>query len=131
MNNKRRGWYGEYKLMTLLKKAGFFVMRAPASGSKVKRFDYVDVIAIKKGLILLFEVKRRIKKDTIEITKEQIDKLKRARELTEGQAYISVYIDDEKRWYFFTLEQLEFKNDHYLLSAYEYQNAMTIEKIYF
>jgi len=125
----RKGKYAEYKLMQLLKKSGYFVMRAPASGSKVKRFSYVDVIAIKRGVILLFEVKRRKKRDTVIISKEQIEKLKEAQDLTGGLSYIAVYIDDEKRWYFFTLDQLEDKGNHYLLSAYEFENAKGLEVV--
>ena len=129
VNTKAKGRYGEYKLMQLLKKHGYFVMRAPSSGSKVKRFSYVDVVAIKKGLILLFEVKRRQKRDTITFRKEQIDKLKEAEEMTGGNAYVAVYLDDEKRWYLFTLDQLEDKGNHYLLSAYEFENAKGIEVV--
>jgi len=127
VNTRSKGRYGEYKLMQILKKSGYFVMRAPASGAKVKRFSYVDVLAIKKGLVLLFEVKRRQKRDTITIHKEQIDKLREAEEKSGGHAYIAVYLDDEKRWYLFTLDQLELRGNHYLLSAYEFQNGKDIE----
>ena len=126
-NTKAKGRYGEYKLMQLLKKHGYFVMRAPGSGAKVKRFSYVDVVAIKKGLILLFEVKRRQKRDTITFNKEQIDKLKEAEEMTDGNAYVAVYLDDERRWYLFTLDQLELRGNHYLLSTYEFSNSKGLE----
>jgi len=126
-SNRQKGRYGEYKLMQLLTKHGYFVMRAPGSGTRVKRFAYVDVIAIKKGLILLFEVKRRQRRDTITFHKEQIEKLKEAEEKSGGHAHVAVYIDDEKRWYFFTLDQLEDKGNHYLLSAYEFENTKSIE----
>ncbi len=128
-NNYKRGRYAEYKLMLILKNSGYFVLRAPASGSRVKRFNYIDVIAIKRGIILLFEVKRKIQRDTITIRKEQIEKLKRAEELTGGHAYIAVYIDKDKRFYFFSLDQLEDRGNHYLLSAYEFDNAKWIEEI--
>jgi len=124
---KAKGRYAEYKLMLQLKKAGYFVLRAPASGSKAKRFTYIDVIAIKSGLILLFEVKRRQKRDTILFSKEQIDKLREAEEITGGHAYIAVYIDSDKKWYVFTIDQLEDKGNHYLLSAYEFENAMSLK----
>jgi len=128
-NNYRRGRYAEYKLMLLLKNSGYFVLRAPASGSRVKRFNYIDVIAIKRGIILLFEVKRKMQRDTITIRKEQIEKLKRAEELTGGHAYIAVYIDEDKKFYVFTLDQLEDRGNHYLLSAYEFDNAKQLDDV--
>jgi len=113
--------------MKLLYSRGYFVARAPGSGSKVVHYPIVDVIAIKRNLILLFEVKRRREKDSIPIDKNQIAKLKEAEQLTGGKAFIAVYIDSSRSWYFFTLDQLQDRGNHYLISVNEFYHAKGVE----
>ena len=125
--SKAIGRYAEYKLMKILYEKGYFVARAPASGSKSSKYPTVDVIAMKRGTILLFEVKRRKEKEAITIDKEQIEKLKEAQQLSGGSAYIAVYLDSTKSWYIFTLDQIKLKQNSYLLSVYEFDKAKSLD----
>ncbi|MCE4621267.1 MAG: Holliday junction resolvase [Desulfurococcales archaeon] len=54
---RRRGTRAENELASLLWDLGYAVMRGPASGSGVRRRFQPDLIAIKNGKIIVFEVK--------------------------------------------------------------------------
>lgn len=93
---------------------GFFVVRAPASGRRGKKLRYVDVIAIKSGRVLLFEVRYFKKLVTIYIPKNVYEKLRRARDVTGGEAYFALYIGELKEWRFIPIDKVQEQTDKYV-----------------
>ncbi len=71
-SHKRRGTSFELSVFKKLRDRGFAVTRAPASGSK-RKDPIPDIIAMKKGIILLIELKSRSKDGKIYISKEQAE----------------------------------------------------------
>ncbi|MCD6324088.1 MAG: Holliday junction resolvase [Desulfurococcales archaeon] len=74
---------------------GFAVMRAPASGAKIRKADYPDIVAIKEGKVAVFEVKARRTLGHIYLEAEQVKKLKTFAQRAGGIAYIAVKIPRE------------------------------------
>ena len=103
---RSRGYRAERDLVIRLWRLGFAVLRAPASGAKIKRADYPDIVAIKHGKVAVFEVKSRRELSTIYIEEEQLRKLKTFTERAGGKAYIAVKIP-RIEWKFIPIEKLE------------------------
>ncbi|KSW12337.1 hypothetical protein CF15_06245 [Pyrodictium occultum] len=72
---RRRGFEAERELVRKLWGSGFAVVRAPASGARVRKAVYPDIVAMFKGKIFALEVKYRSDNSPIYIEKEQIQKL--------------------------------------------------------
>lgn len=92
------GISAERELVVKLWKLGFAVIRGPASGAKIKRGVYPDVVAIKNRHVFVFEVKKRSKLDHIYIDKDQIEKLKEFARRAGGEALIATKITELKIW---------------------------------
>ncbi len=107
--SRSRGYRAERELVLLLWRLGFAVIRAPASGARIRRADYPDIVAIKNGKVAVFEVKSRRNVGTIYINKEQLRKLREFSERAGGRAYIAVRIP-HKGWKFVALQQLRETN---------------------
>ncbi|MCY0849963.1 Holliday junction resolvase Hjc [Sulfuracidifex metallicus] len=71
-SRKRKGTSAELFLFKKLRDKGFAVTRSPASGSK-RKDPIPDIIALKKGIILLIELKSRSKDGKIYVSKEQAE----------------------------------------------------------
>ena len=111
-----RGYRAERELVIMLWRLGFAVMRAPASGARIKRADYPDIVAIKNGRVAVFEVKSRRNIGTLYINKEQIRKLREFCRRAGGRAYIAIRIP-HKGWKFVPVEELtETAGGNYKLS---------------
>ncbi len=107
VRRRRRAFQRERELVKLLWKKGFACMRAPASGSKVKKTVYPDIVAIWKGKVFVFEVKTTEKKRTIYVPKHQVDKLKEFAARAGGRAFIAVKIIGlNMPWKFIPIESL-------------------------
>jgi len=128
-----RGKRAELELGRRLLRAGFFVMRSPGSGRRARRFKYPDLVAIRKGRVLLFEVKLRKHRDTIHIPWRQVENLRYASELAGGSAYIAVYIQEEKEWFFFRLgdleEQVHERGRRYVITVGMFEKALKFEDV--
>ena len=98
MTSRSRGFNAERELVRKLWKMGLAAMRGPASGAKVKKSVYPDVVAIKDRYIFVFEVKARKHLDNIYIPKSQIDKLIEFARRAGGEPLIAVKIHDLKVW---------------------------------
>lgn len=107
---------------------GFAVMRAPASGSKVKKAIYPDVVAIRKGHIAVFEVKSRSKGENIYIEKEQVNKLVEFATRAGGKAYIAVKVVGSD-WVFIPIELLEPTTSGYKVSREILARGLSIEQL--
>ena len=106
VNGYLEGKKYELKLAKILFKHGFFVMRAPASGRGAINLPYVDLVAIKKGKVLLFEVKKIDKPHNVYIRREQFEKLKKAEKLANGKAFIAIYIEALRKWTFIPIDKV-------------------------
>ncbi len=104
--SRSRGYRAERELVNELWRLGFAVMRAPASGAKIKKADYPDIVAIREGKVAVFEVKSRAKTQTIYLEKEQVHKLLNFTERAGGKAYIAIRIP-HKEWKFIRAENLQ------------------------
>ena len=123
-----RGFQAERDLVKLLWKLGFAVIRAPASGSKVKRAIYPDVVAIRKGKVLVFEVKRRSELSTIYVPKEQVEKLKVFSERAGGEAFIAIKIPG-RDWIFIELKDMEELDNKFRINKEVLSKGLTIYDI--
>jgi len=85
---------------------GFAAIRGPASGSKIKRGIYPDVVAMYRGRILVFEVKTRSKLSTIYIDSHQVEKLRVFSERAGGIPLIALKIKALGKWKIVPLDKL-------------------------
>lgn len=106
MSIRRKGFSHERDLVVKLWKKGFAVIRAPASGSKTKRMVYPDVVAIRNGVTLVFEVKTLSKVRDIYIDSKQVGKLLEFAKRAGGFSYIAVKIVGSGEWRFVSTEML-------------------------
>ncbi|MDK6027786.1 Holliday junction resolvase Hjc [Ignisphaera sp. 4213-co] len=99
------GTSAERELVKKLWKMGFAVIRGPASGAKIKRGIYPDVVAIKDSKIFVFEVKRRKEPKTVYIEMSQILKTIEFAKRAGGEALLAIKIDSLKSWKVIELTQ--------------------------
>ncbi len=97
-DRRRRGFAAERELVKKLWKYGFAAIRGPASGSKVKKSVYPDVVAMYRGRILVFEVKLRKKLRSIYMERSQLDKLLEFAKRAGGEAYLAIKISELGEW---------------------------------
>ena len=104
---RRRGFSYERDLVARLWSQGFAVMRAPASGARVRRSVAPDVVAAKNGVIMVFEVKTMRKPRTLYLRRSQVERLAEFARRAGGEAMIAVRILDGRGWRFIPLDRLE------------------------
>uniref|UniRef100_A0A7C2Z229 Crossover junction endodeoxyribonuclease Hjc n=1 Tax=Ignisphaera aggregans TaxID=334771 RepID=A0A7C2Z229_9CREN len=92
------GVSAERELVSKLWKQGFAVIRGPASGSRIKKGVYPDIVAIKNRHVFVIEVKKRAKLDHIYIDREQIEKLKEFARRAGGEPLIAVKVAEKRVW---------------------------------
>ena len=95
---RRKGFAAERELVLHLWRHGFAAMRAPASGARAKRVFYPDVIAIYRGKIFVFEVKRRKKLATLSLEKKKVENLLDFAKRAGAVAYIAIKISSIREW---------------------------------
>uniref|UniRef100_A0A7J3QDM2 Crossover junction endodeoxyribonuclease Hjc n=1 Tax=Ignisphaera aggregans TaxID=334771 RepID=A0A7J3QDM2_9CREN len=95
---RARGFRAERELVTKLWKMGFAVIRGPASGAKIRRSIYPDVVAIKDRKIFVFEVKVRSKPSSIYIDRNQLSKVIEFARRASGEALLAIRITSLKIW---------------------------------
>lgn len=98
-SRRRRGFAYERELARELWSRGFACIRAPASGAKVRRAQ-PDLVAMKNGVILVFEVKTRRREGHVYIDAGQVEKLLEFARRAGGLAFIAVKILDGRGWRF-------------------------------
>lgn len=127
---RKTGFQQERELVAKLWKLGFAVMRAPASGAKIIRAKYPDIVAIKNGKIFVFEVKTREKPSTIYIESNQINKIREFSKRAGGKAFIAVKIRDGSGWRFVPVEKLEqTASGNYKISSAELKRGLTLSEL--
>jgi Holliday junction resolvase len=127
-SGRARGFRAERDLVAKLWARGFAVMRAPASGSKIRKAAYPDVVAIRKGCVAVFEVKSRSKEEAIYIEKEQVDKLVEFASRAGGKAYVAVKVAGSD-WVFVPVEILEATASGYKVSREALMKGLNIEQL--
>lgn len=95
---RSKGANAERELVVKLWKLGFAVLRGPASGSKIKKGVYPDIVAIKNRHIFVFEVKRRSRLGHVYISKDQLEKIKEFARRAGGEALVAVKISELRTW---------------------------------
>lgn len=98
VKHRIRGISAERELVVKLWKLGFAVIRGPASGSRIKKSVYPDIVAIKNRHVFVIEVKKRSKPDHIYISREQVEKLKEFARRAGGEALIVVKVSGSNIW---------------------------------
>lgn len=98
LKGKRRGVAAERELVTALWKLGFAVIRGPASGARIKKSIYPDIVAIKNKHIFVIEVKKRSKLTHIYVDVAQVEKLREFARRADGKAIIAVKITGLGTW---------------------------------
>ena len=103
----RKGKEAEYEIVRFLASMGYAVMRAPASGRRGKRIHYPDVIAVREGRTLVFEVKYRSKEGTVYLFPEQVQALREYARRSGGEAYVAVKVAGWKWMKVVPVDELE------------------------
>lgn len=88
----------ELKLLRLLTRLGFLAFRVPASGRGRKRTLPVDVVAIGRNRVILFEVKYRKNKAIVELELNRYNFLINAKKRYGVEAYICAWYTDVKEF---------------------------------
>ncbi len=130
MGRRGKGFNRERELARILWKKGFAVLRAPASGAKTKKLVYPDLIALKKGTILVFEVKTREKPGIIYIDRKQFMKFMEFIRRSGGQGYVAVKIMDGRGWRFIPIDKVEeTRGGNYRISLENIERGLRISDL--
>jgi len=86
---KRKGTSVELSLFKKLRDKGFAVTRTPASGSK-RKDPIPDIIAMKKGVIILIELKSRSREGKVYVSKEQAEGAKVFADKSGGYLFLGI-----------------------------------------
>jgi Holliday junction resolvase len=104
---RRKGFEHERELARRLFKEGFAVLRAPASGAKVFRLIYPDVVAIWKGRVLVFEVKAYSSLRVVYIDASRYERLMAFAERAGGGAFLAFKLIGTGEWRLVPFSKLE------------------------
>ena len=124
---KGRGFRAERDLVRRLWRMGFAAIRGPASGARVRHSVYPDVVAIRNGLVLVFEVKYRRKPDTIYIPQRQVEKIVEFARRASGVPLIAVRIGELKEWKIIRVSELETYRDMYRITQTMIHQSPSLE----
>ena len=103
---KEKGARAENELANKLWEMGYAVVRGPSSGSRVRRRYQPDIVALKKGKIVVAEVKTGERLKPIYIKSHQLAKLTNFAKRSGGLPVIAVKLRGDG-WRIHTLENLE------------------------
>jgi len=129
VKSRSKGYRAERELVHALWRLGFAVMRAPASGARIRKAEYPDVVAIMKGRVAVFEVKSRAKPTGIYIELDQVRKLLDFAERAGGIPYIAVKLP-HKEWKFVKVSRESIKeNKTYKVSKEDIEKSPGINGV--
>jgi Holliday junction resolvase len=124
---KRRGFKMERALAQKLFKLGFAVIRGPASGAKVKKTIYPDVVAIYKRNILVFEVKSVKEPRTLEVRREQVEKIEEFAKRADGKSFIAIRVKSLRKWIIVPTEKIHRRDGpKFTIPKSEVENGMDL-----
>lgn len=118
-----KGYRAEWSLTHALAERGFMTIRAPRSG----RIGLAspDVIAAKKGKLIVIECKSREGAFTVEA--DQLDQLKQWEENAGAEAYVGWKIS-RKGWLFLLLRDVAANNGN-IGKKFAMEKAITLDKL--
>jgi Holliday junction resolvase len=119
----RRGYRYELELQGRLAGLGYATLRAPASGKGGKP----DVVAVRKGRVVVFEVKVRSRPQDIYIPKVEVERLKAWAERAGAEAYIAVRLLDPPEWKLIPLDRLQETQGYYRISRGDLWNGYSLQ----
>ncbi len=130
-DRRRRGFSHERDLLMKLWKKGFAVMRAPASGAKARRFAVPDLVAIRNGVVLVFEVKTMREERDLYVPVHQVSKLIEFVKRSGGYAFIAVKIVGHGMgWRFIPIDKIEkTPAGNYKVSVKLFSSGLTIRDL--
>jgi len=123
VRSRSRGYRAERELVHILWRLGFAVMRAPASGARMRKAEYPDVVAIMKGKVAVFEVKSRAKLSGLYVESEQIKKLLDFAERAGGIPYIAVKIPHREWRFIKVMKRIDEESKTYKVSKEDIEKA--------
>ncbi len=103
---KAKASRAENELANRLWEMGYAVVRGPSSGSGVRRRIHPDLVAIKKGVTLVIEVKTGQPGKPVYINRTQAEKLMEFAQRAGGKALIAVKIQG-KGWKLHEITELQ------------------------
>lgn len=103
---KRKASRAENELATILWSMGYAVIRGPSSGGGVRRRFQPDLVAVKNGVILVFEVKTAREGEPLYVESSQIVGIQEFARRAGGFAYVAVRLKGGE-WRFHPVESLE------------------------
>ncbi len=110
---KEKGVRGERNLLHILWSKGFACVRGPASGGGARKIFYPDLIAVRNGVVYIFEIKKRKTENSIYLGGKQVERFldfyKRAKGVKPDErvyAFIAVKIHG-KHWRFIPIEEVK------------------------
>ena len=103
--SKEKGSHYERRLVELLWRRGFACVRGGSSGGGCRRRFVPDVIAMRNGVILVFEVKIRSKEDVVYIEATKVSKLLDFAKRAGGRAFIAIKYG-RSEWKFIPVDKL-------------------------
>jgi Holliday junction resolvase len=92
MVSKRDATRFENDLANLLWSRGYAVVRGPSSGSAARKRFQPDLIAVKKGVVLVIEVKKGREGKPLYVPPHQVEGLRELEKRSGGRAIIAVKI---------------------------------------
>jgi len=95
---KKRGVQVERELVKKLWRMGFAVIRGPASGSRIKKAIYPDIVAIKNSKVFVLEVKKRKELRSCYLDSNQLLKIAEFAKRAGGEALVAIKIDSLRVW---------------------------------
>lgn len=127
----------ELELAKKLWKAGYAVIRGPASGARARKVHYPDIMAVKfdgsRHRVLVLEVKLRAKRNTIQLAGPKVWRLHEYARRAGGEAYIVVKVPSEGRWFIFPLQLLKREEVdgkiRYVITMDAYDRALGLEAL--
>ena len=111
--SRKKGRYFEHLLFWRFAKSGWYVIRAPGSGAGSSHLFYPDFICIKKGKILVVELKARLDNRDLYIEKERYNKLLWIAGKTGGKALVCIYYKGLRDFRCLELENYDYTTNRY------------------
>lgn len=113
--SRRLGIIVEYALKKILVQHGFVVARIAGSGWG----KFPDLVALKRGMVIFFEVKYRQTHNYVNISEKEMQKLKYIRDVTGYPVLIAVKFGNDDFWIVEPDKVPPSTKGHYIIRQYE------------
>ena len=132
-----KGKMAELELAYRLWRAGWLVVRAPASGRRARRLFYPDILAARRTgsgtRLLIFEVKLRDRRRSVYLEPRKYRLILELTRRSGAEAWLAVKVASEGRWYLFRVENMKkcIMNgaETPCIDVSDYDRAATLEEV--